>query len=344
MAKNIRVAVAGGTGYSGVELVRLLLLHPDVEVARVTSEQYAGRKLHEVFPSFRGQKELLLESLDASRLAQGVDLVFSALPHGTAAATVVKVLEKGTRVVDLSADFRLRRLETFQHWYGDHPAPELLAEAVYGIPEFYRDRIRGARIVAVPGCYPTGALFGLIPLARGGLIAEGSVVIDAKSGVSGAGRSAKTDLLFGEVEENVRAYGVGAHRHGPEIEQELWLAGGPDRVIFTPHLLPIRRGILSTIYVPLRERCDLEAVYREAYDREPFIQLLGGNCFPEVRNVRGTNNVQIGWTVVDAHSTAIVVTAIDNLGKGAAGQAVQNMNVMFGLEEDTGLRAVAAVP
>lgn len=344
MITKITVAVAGGTGYSGVELLRLLFQHPLVEILRVTSEQYAGRRLHEVFPSFRGQRELTLESLNADRLGRDVDAVFTALPHGTAAGTVVQALGSGARVLDLSADFRLRSIEVFRRWYGEHPAPDLLAEAVYGIPEFSREKIRHARLVAVPGCYPTGALFGLVPLARRGLIGSGPVIIDAKSGASGAGRSAKTDLLFCEVDENVRAYGVGAHRHQPEIEQELRLAGGPDRVIFTPHLLPIRRGILSTIYVPLRGAASLEASYREIYAQERFVQLLGPGAFPDVRDVRGTNNVQIGWTVLDPAAMAIVVTAIDNLGKGAAGQAVQSMNVMFGFDEDTGLRGLASVP
>lgn len=344
MATKIHAAVAGATGYTGIELVRLLLHHPRIELSRVTSEQYAGRWLHEVFPSFRGQKALKLEPLDSANLGRHVDVVFTALPHGTAAATVVAVLESGARVVDLSADYRLRSVEVFRRWYGEHPAPNLLAEAIYGIPEFSRERIREARLVAVPGCYPTGALFGLVPLARRGAIGTGPVVIDAKSGASGAGRSAKTDLLFCEVEENVRAYGVGAHRHKPEIEQELHLAGGPERVVFTPHLLPIRRGILSTMYVPLCDGANLEAAYRECYEGERFVQVLGKGVFPDVRDVRGTNNVVVGWTILDTEAMAIVVTAIDNLGKGAAGQAVQNANVMLGFEEDAGLLGVAAVP
>lgn len=344
MATKIFAAVAGATGYTGIELLRLLLHHPRVDLARVTSEQHAGRQLHEVFPSFHGHKELTLEPLDGARLVQGIDVVFTALPHGAAAKTVVEALKSGVRVIDLSADFRLRSAEVFRRWYGDHSAPDLLGEAVYGIPEFSREQIRHARLVAVPGCYPTGALFGLVPIARRGWIGAGPVIIDAKSGASGAGRSAKTDLLFCEVTENVRAYGVGAHRHKPEIEQELFRAGGPESVIFTPHLIPIRRGILSTIYIPLCDGANLDAAYRECYAGESFVQLLGKDVFPNVRDVRGTNNVSIGWTVIEPEATAVVVTAIDNLGKGAAGQAVQNMNVMFGFEEDAGLRGVAAVP
>ncbi|MGH7820637.1 MAG: N-acetyl-gamma-glutamyl-phosphate reductase [Candidatus Binatia bacterium] len=340
----IQVAIAGATGYSGIELVRLLALHPAVEIRRVTSEQYAGKRLSDVYRSLRGRTEAVLQPLEARTLGRDVDVVFTALPHGAAAATIVQLLETKARVVDLSADFRLRDAAVFRRWYGEHPAPGLLSEAVYGIPEFSRERIRSARLVAVPGCYPTGALFALLPLARSGSIGEGAIVVDAKAGASGAGRGAKTDLLFCEIDENVRAYGVGSHRHGPEIEQELRLAGGTGAVLFTPHLLPIRRGILSTVYVPLRPGADPDRIYTDAFGAEPFVQLLGRDVFPDVRDVRGTNDVQMGWTIHPSGGTAIVVTAIDNLGKGAAGQAVQNMNVMFGLDERTGLRELAAVP
>ncbi|MGH7860008.1 MAG: N-acetyl-gamma-glutamyl-phosphate reductase, partial [Candidatus Binatia bacterium] len=297
MSTRIKVAVAGATGYSGIELVRLLGRHPDVEIRRLTSEQYAGKRLSEVYPSFRGRRDALLEPLDGAKLGEDVDVVFTALPHGTAASTVLRVLDSKARVVDLSADFRFRDADVFRHWYGDHPAPALLSEAVYGIPEFSRERVRRARIVAVPGCYPTGALFGLLPLVRSGSVGDGNIVIDAKSGASGAGRGARTDLLFCEVGENVRAYGVGSHRHGPEIEQEFRLAGGRGSVLFTPHLLPIRRGILTTLYVPLREGANPEREYAAAYTSEPFVQLLGNDVFPDVRDVRSTNDVQIGWTV-----------------------------------------------
>lgn len=340
---KVRVAVAGGTGYSGVELVRILLGHPAVDLVRVTSEQYAGREFAEVYPGFRARTRLRLEALDPERLADGADVVFSALPHGAAAAVVVRALRRA-RVIDLSADFRLRDAAVFGRWYGEHPAPELLAEAVYGVPEFRRAELSKARLVAVPGCYPTGALLGLVPLARRGRIGAGTVVVDSKSGASGAGRSAKTELLFCEVEENVRAYGVGSHRHGPEIDQELRREGGPAHVVFTPHLVPIRRGILTTMYVPLAAAADLADDYRAAYAGEPFVQLLDEGTFPDVRDVRGTNNVQIGWSVLEAERTAIVVTAIDNLGKGAAGQAVQNLNAMIGVDETAGLERIAAVP
>ncbi len=341
---KIRVAVAGGTGYMGVELLRLLALHPRVDIRRATSEQYAGERLADVYPAFRDRLDLRLEELDRSRLAEGVDVVFSGLPHGAAAATIVEALKSDVVVFDLSADFRLKDAAEFQRWYGAHPAPRLLADAVYGIPEFARERIRLARIIAVPGCYPTGALLGLVPIVRAGIVGDGPIVVDSKSGASGAGRVAKTELLFGEIQENVRAYSVGRHRHLPEIEQELAAAGCRSDVIFTPHLLPIRRGILSTLYVPLRKVADLAPAFASSFASEPFVQLLGEGKFPQVRDVRGTNLAQIGWTVLDPKPLAIVVTAIDNLGKGGSGQAVQNLNVRFGLDERTGLDQIAAVP
>lgn len=344
MADKIGVAVAGGAGYMGIELLRLLALHPHVEVRRATSEQNAGKPLSEIFPAFRGRLDLRLEELDAKKLADGVDVVFSALPHGTAAATVVEALKSDVTVIDLSADFRLRDATEFRAWYGEHPAPALLGEAVYAIPEFARDAIRSARIIAAPGCYPTGALLGLIPLARAGLVGDGVVVVDSKSGASGAGRTAKTELLFGEVQENVRAYGVGHHRHQPEIDQGLRGAGCSNPVVFTPHLLPIRRGILSTIYVPLKRLDGVAAAYERAFAGEPFVQVLGAGRFPDVRDVRGTNFAQLGWKVVEAKNVAIVVTAIDNLGKGGSGQAVQALNVRFGFDERAGLEQIAAVP
>jgi N-acetyl-gamma-glutamyl-phosphate reductase len=344
VSDRVRVSVAGGTGYAGVELLRILLRHPRVEVVRASSEQYSGKRLDEVYPAFRGRTDLVLEPLDADRLADGADVICSALPHGTAARTVARALERGARAIDLSADFRFRDAETFRRWYGEHPVPQLLSEAVYGIPEFSRDAIRSARLVAAPGCYPTGALLGLVPLARAGRIGEGVVIVDSKSGASGAGRAAKTELLFCEIEESVRAYAVGSHRHGPEIEQELRLAGGPEHVVFTPHILPLRRGILSTIYVPLADERELDEAFVAVYEREPFVHCLGSGVFPDVRDVRGTNDAQIGWTVLAGRGMAIVVTAIDNLGRGAAAQAVQCLNVMQGFDERSGLDFLAAVP
>ena len=275
----------------------------------------------------------------------GVDVVFSGLPHGAAAATIVEALKSDVVVFDLSADFRLKDAAEFQRWYGAHPAPRLLADAVYGIPEFARERIRLARIIAVPGCYPTGALLGLVPIVRAGIVGDGPIVVDSKSGASGAGRAAKTELLFGEIQENVRAYSVGRHRHLPEIEQELAAAR-----------LPIRRDLhaapaadssrdsehaLRSAPKGRRSRARVRVELRERAVRHSF---SGKGSFREVRDVRGTNLAQIGWTVLDPKPLAIVVTAIDNLGKGGSGQAVQNLNVRFGLDERTGLDQIAAVP
>ena len=344
MSTLVKVAVAGATGYAGAELVRLLARHPDVALVRLTSEQYSGQPFPEVYPSFRGEVESILEPLDPATVGVGVDAVFSALPHGIAARTVAAALDSGARVIDLSADFRLRDVSVFTEWYGEHPVPGLISEAVYGIPEFSRDSLRETRLVAVPGCYPTGALFGLIPLVRAGVLADGPIVIDSKSGTTGAGRSAKTGLLFSEVNENLRAYEVGTHRHLPEIEQELAAAGFGGSIIFTPHLLPIRRGILSTMYVPLRSGTDLAKIYHEAYDGERFVRVLGSGGSPEVRNVRGTNFVHLGWTELPTKAMAVVLTAIDNIGRGAASQAVQSFNILFGFPEETAIDMIAAVP
>jgi N-acetyl-gamma-glutamyl-phosphate reductase len=256
---------------------------------------------------------------------------------------VEELLRRGRRVLDLSADFRLRDAAVYERWYGRHPAPQLLGDAVYGLPELHRERLRDARLVACPGCYPTGALLGLVPLARAGLITE-PVIVDAKSGTTGAGRGAKVEQLFAEVNENFRPYSIGSHRHGPEIEQELAGAGGKGGVLFVPHLLPVSRGLLSTMYVRTRSEPPLAALFARAYEREPFIVLRGDGPPPELREVRGTNRCAIGWRWDAASGHAIVVTAIDNLGKGAAGQAVQCLNLMLGLAETTALEAPALVP
>jgi N-acetyl-gamma-glutamyl-phosphate reductase len=315
-----------------------------VEIAFVSSEQYRGRRASEVYPSLAGVVESTLRAPEPDDVAGAADVVFTALPHGATAPLVRALLARGLRVIDLSADFRLHDPAVYGRWYGAHEAPELLSEAVYGVPEFYRERIRGARLVANPGCYPTGALLGLVPLARAGLLHE-PVTIDAKSGTTGAGRGAKVEQLFAEVNENFRPYSIGVHRHGPEIEQELRAAGATAPLLFVPHLLPVSRGILSTMYVRVPAgRPPLEALYAQAYAHEAFVVVRGEGAPPELREVRGTNRCVIGWRWDAATSQAIIVTAIDNLGKGAAGQAVQCLNVMLGLAEDTGLDAPALVP
>ncbi len=337
------VAVLGATGYAGVELVRLLARHPAVRLTLLSSEQYRGRRASEVYPFLAGVVDAVLDAPDPARSADA-DVVFTALPHGAAAPVVKELLARGRRVIDLSADFRLRDPAVYARAYHEHAAPELLADAVYGLPEAYRDRLPGARLVAAPGCYPTGALLGLLPLARAGLITE-PVVVDAKSGTTGAGRAAKVEQLFAEVNENFRPYAIGTHRHAPEIEQELRAAGGRAGVLFVPHLLPVSRGILSTIYVrtPGR-RPPLADLFAAAYRDEPFVVLAGEGDPPALRDVRGTNRCAIGWRWDAATEQAVVVTAIDNLGKGAAGQAVQCLNLLLGLPETTGLEAPALVP
>jgi N-acetyl-gamma-glutamyl-phosphate reductase len=343
-ATRVRVAVLGATGYTGVELLRLLARHPAVELTFLSSEQSRDRRASDVHPFLAGVVDQVLRAPEPAAVAEAADVVFAALPHGASAPLVADLVQRGRRVLDLSADFRFRDAAVYTRWYAPHPVPALLAEAVYGLPELHRDRLRAARLVAVPGCYPTGALLGLVPLARRGLLRE-PVVVDAKSGTTGAGRSARIEQLFAEVNENFRPYAIGAHRHGPEIDQELGAAGASAPVLFVPHLLPVSRGILSTMYVRAgRERPPLEDVFRDAYEREPFVVLRGEGPPPELREVRGTNRCVVGWRWDAATQHAIVVTAIDNLGKGAAGQAVQCLNVLLGLPETMGLEAPALVP
>lgn len=345
LRERVPVAVLGATGYAGVELLRLLARHPAVELAFLSSEQYRGRRASDVYPFLSGIVDLTLGAPDAAAAAAG-EVVFAALPHGASAPIVRELLKHGRKVIDISADFRLRNADVYARWYGPHAAPELLPDAVYGLPELYRERLRarGTKLVANPGCYPTGAILGLAPLARAGLVTE-PVVIDAKSGTTGAGRSAKVEQLFAEVNENFRPYAIGEHRHGPEIAQELRAAGASGTPLFVPHLLPVSRGILSTMYVRTDASAGrLEELFTVAYGREPFIQLRADGPPPELREVRGTNRCAIGWRCDAATRQAVIVTAIDNLGKGAAGQAVQNLNVLLGLPETTGLDAPALVP
>lgn len=343
----IRVAVVGATGYAGAELVRLLVRHPRVEVTVVTSEQNAGRPLADVLPSFRRKLDLRLETFAPEQVAERCEVAFTALPSGKSAAGIAALLERGLRVVDVGSDFRFRDPAEHARVYGPHPAPHLLREAVYGLTEHARTSLRTARLVTNPGCYPTAALLALVPLAEAGLIAADGIVVDAKSGVTGAGRTVAAEYLFAEVDDNLRAYKIGRHRHAPEIEQQLRPFLGADVAItFVPHLLPIRRGILSTAYLRPRDGADLEAfahAFEASYADERFVVLTGGRP-PEIRDVVGTNDCAIGWELDAKSRTAVVVSVIDNLGKGAAGQAIQNMNVMMGWSESTGLDHLAVVP
>jgi len=345
----LKVAIVGASGYTGVELLRILHCHPEVAVTCVTSEQSAGKRISDVFPSLRGRCDLMLENLEPVRIAAKADFIFTALPHKAAMEVVPTFLELGKSVVDLSADYRLQDHREYEKWYEPHLNPQLLKEVVYGIPELKRGKIATARLVANPGCYPTSIILGLAPLLRKKLVDPATIVADSKSGVSGAGRSAKVDNLFCEVNDGFKAYGVGGiHRHIPEIEQELsHLAGKKMTISFTPHLVPMDRGILSTIYaVPAAQLsvAELIGVYREFYKGEAFVRILPEGSFPSTAFVRGSNFCDIGVTVDQRTGRVIVVSAIDNLVKGASGQAVQNMNVMCGFPENFGLDGLALFP
>lgn len=352
-AQTVRVAIVGASGYSGEELVRLLLRHPGVTLTVVTSRQYAGQSLTQVFPRFAGcptARHLSFVEPDVPQLAAEADLIYLALPHGVAAEFARPLLAAGRRVIDLSADFRLRDAAVYKEFYGhDHPAPELLSQAVYALPEIYRDAIRQARLIACPGCYPTSILLPLIPLLRAGLASTEGLVANSLSGVSGAGRKAELDYLFCECHESLRAYGVPKHRHLSEIEQELSRAAGqPVTLQFTPHLVPVNRGILTTLYVtPTSPAGGAEAAaalhqrvaecYQQAYANEPFVRRLSGKALPDTKNVVGTNFLDLAWRVDPRTGRLLIFSAEDNLVKGAGGQAVQAMNIACGFAETTGL-------
>ncbi|MDD5585908.1 MAG: N-acetyl-gamma-glutamyl-phosphate reductase [Alphaproteobacteria bacterium] len=344
---KINVAILGASGYTGAELLRLLLPHPFVRIAALTAERNAGLPVAAVLPHLagRGLPDLCrIGEVDFGK----ADFVFCALPHGTTQDVIAK-LPLNVRVVDLSADFRFADVKVYEKWYGQpHRAPQLQAEAVYGLTEFERARVKGARLVANPGCYPTAAQLPLVPLVRVGLIEADGIIIDAKSGASGAGRAEKLGNLFSEVAEGFQAYGVATHRHTPEIEQGLGAPAGKDVLVnFTPHLLPMNRGIFESIYVKLAKGADAAAVraaWQKAYEGEPFVQVLNEGHLPSTRQVRGTNVCQMNVVADRLPGRAIILSAIDNLVKGASGQAVQNMNVMFGFDEITGLQQTAMFP
>ncbi len=341
----VKVGIVGGTGYTGVELLRLLVTHPAVEIVAVTSRSMAGTSVAELFPNLRGHLDISFSEPGAQALA-GCDLVFFATPNGTAMQLVPELLQAGSKVIDLAADFRLADAALWEQWYGmPHACPELLAEAVYGLPEMNREGIKGARLVANPGCYPTAVALGYMPLIEAGLLAPDGLVADVKSGVSGAGRKAAIPALMGECGESFKAYAVSGHRHLPEISQTLAiLAGGSVGLTFVPHLVPMVRGICATLYGRLLKEVDLQSLFAEYYAAEPFVDVMPSGFYPETRSVRGTNVCRIGVHQPQGGDTVVVLSVIDNLVKGAAGQAVQNMNLMFGLEEEIGLDAVALLP
>jgi N-acetyl-gamma-glutamyl-phosphate reductase len=345
--KKIRVAVLGATGYAGVELIRFLLQHPRVDLTLVTSQQHVGKRVSDLYPGLAGKCDMVLEDIRAEKIAAETDVAFTALPHETSTAVVASLVEQGERVIDLSADFRLHDAELYRHWYREHQRPEFLSKAVYGLAEIHRTKIAKASLIANPGCYPTGAVLGLAPLFTRKMV-QGIVVIDAKSGVTGAGRSSTVELSFSEVNENFKAYNVGVHRHTPEIEQELSeIADEPVTILFAPHLLPINRGILSTMYVDLKKTPadgEIEQIYHEFYGKDRFVRILSTGRFPETKDVRGSNDCAIGFRYDPRAKRLIVITAIDNLVKGAAGQAVQNLNLMCGWAESDGLQATALIP
>jgi len=343
-----RVGIIGATGYTGVELLRLLLHHPEVEVTALTSQKYAGLPIDQVFPSVMKYLQLTCEELNLDQVSKKTDFIFTAVPHKTAMETVPPFVQRGKKVVDLSADFRFQDPAVYERWYQKHTAPEWLKESVYGLPELHRKKIREARIVGNPGCYPTGALIGLIPLVEKGMICLESIVVDSKSGASGAGRDVVLESLFCEVNEGVRAYKIFEHRHTPEIEQELsQLAQKKVNVTFVPHLIPMDRGILTTLYVILAKKMKTEEVlniFGQYYEKEPFVRICQKGKIPNTKNVRGSNYCDIGVKVNEGDGRLVVVTAIDNLVKGASGEAVQNMNIMLGYPETVGLDVVPLWP
>lgn len=342
----IKVGIVGGTGYTGVELLRLLALHPQVKLVAITSRSEAGMPVADMFPNLRGKVELTFSEPDAKTLG-ACDLVFFATPNGTAMKMVPDLLKAGVRVIDLAADFRLRDPAEWQQWYGEpHACVDVLAEAVYGLPEVNREAIKKARIIANPGCYPTAVQLGMLPLIEKGLIDLNFIIADCKSGVSGAGRKAEVHTLLCETSENFKAYGVKGHRHWPEIRQGLQQAAGkPIGLTFIPHLTPMIRGIHATLYAPLLDtKVNLQALYENRYRGEDFVDVMPKGSMPETRSVRGANHCRIAVHVPPTGKTVVVLSVIDNLVKGAAGQAVQNMNIMFGWDEQLGLNYIGLVP
>jgi N-acetyl-gamma-glutamyl-phosphate reductase len=349
----MKAAIVGASGYSGEELVRLLLRHPQAELAAVTSRQYAGQTVARVFPKFGHDpraKKLRFSEPQSELLAKAAEVVFLALPHGVAAEFAAPLLDLGCQVIDLSADFRLKSPALYKEYYGhDHPAPELLARAVYGLPEIHRAEIKNASLIASPGCYPTSILLPVLPLLKAGLIMSSEIIADALSGVSGAGRKVELDYLFAECNESARPYGIPRHRHLSEMEEQLTLAAGESVVIqFSPHLIPVNRGILATLYLsPASPFANEKAMvawseqvarcYQTAYGQEPFVRLLEPPALPDTKNVTGTNVIEIAWRLDPRTGRLIVMSALDNITKGASGQAVQSLNILRGFPETAGL-------
>jgi len=343
--KKVKVGIVGGTGYTGVELLRLLVLHPHAELGVITSRGEAGLPVSDMFPSLRGRVDLAFTDPAQADL-KSCDVVFFATPNGIAMQQARELVDAGVRVIDLAADFRIKDVTIWEKWYGmTHACPELVAEAVYGLPEMNRDRIRSARLIANPGCYPTAVQLGFLPLVEAGVVDAAHLIADAKSGVSGAGRKAETHILHAEAADSFKAYGVAGHRHLPEISQGLAaMRGSPVGLTFVPHLTPMIRGIHATLYATLQADADLQKLFETRYANEPFVDVLPKGAHPETRSVRGANLCRIAVHRPQGGDTVVVLSVIDNLVKGAAGQAVQNMNLMFGCPETAGLEQVPLSP
>ena len=347
--KTIKTAIIGATGYAGAELMRLLYSHPNVSVEIVTSKTYAGEEYTNVYENFNHISNLKLKEESLLEISKNVDVIFVALPHGIASKEVTKEVLNNAKVIDLGADFRLKNKETYENWYKtEHSSPNLLSEAVYGLCEIHREEIKTARLVANPGCYTTTSILSLYPVVKEKLIELDSITIDAKSGVTGAGRGVNLNVHYCETNENIKAYKIASHRHTPEIEQELSIAANDDiKLTFTPHLTPMNRGILATIYAKLKQKVtyqDIKNAYDKYYGKEFFIRLLGQDKFPETKWTKGSNFVDVAFKIDERCNRLIILGALDNLVKGASGQAVQNMNLMFGLKETTGLEFSGIFP
>lgn len=344
----IKAGIIGATGYAGSELVRILSSHPEVEIKTLTSQSYAGKKYNEVYENYRHEEQLTCDEENIEEMAKECDVIFLALPHGVASKKVTESVLANAKVIDLGADYRLQNIEVYEKWYTQHYSKDILKEAVYGLCEINREKIKGKRIVGNPGCYTTCSILSLYPLVKEKMIDLETIIIDAKSGATGAGRGLNLSNHFCELNESFKAYKIANHRHTPEIEEQLSYAAGEDIVLnFTPHLVPMNRGILATCYAKLNNKytyADIKAVYEKYYKDEYFIRLTKEGVFPETKWVKGSNFCDIGFTIDERTNRVIVVGAIDNLYKGAAGQAVQNMNILFGLDEKTGLDYVPVFP
>lgn len=346
----IKVGIIGATGYAGAEIVRILLGHSKVEIKYLASKSYAGQQFTDIYRNMFTIIDKTLVADDIVAMSKEVDVIFTATPQGYLSQIITEEVLENAKVIDLSADFRLEDVDTYEKWYKiEHKATQFIGEAVYGLCELHREKIKNARLVANPGCYTTCSILALFPLVKAGVIDVDSIIVDAKSGTSGAGRGAKTDNLFCEVNENIKAYGIASHRHTPEIEQEMKRACGKDVVInFTPHLIPMNRGILATSYAKLLDTnvsySDIRKIYEKEYKREYFVRIMDEGKFPETRFVEGSNFTDIGFTIDKRTNRIVVVSALDNLIKGAAGQAVQNMNIMFGIMEGEGLISAPVFP